>query len=141
MSRRKLILLIAGLLFFLLFYVASQSQRVQNLRYLLQPETEDEVVLAFAVSLRLNDPIAYKVADLSLSNRIDDWMETNQVRKCDRRIDLWGGRGVDGIHDIYFSCYLEDGSRFNFLVIDIVVEEQEDSFRVVDWGSAIGLIE
>ena len=91
----------------------------------------------FAFALRLNDSIAYELSDPSLWPRIDQWMEEHEAQTCVRVPDeQFPGGGNKEHSDVWFYCYLEKG-EYRFNVLDIIIEEQEGNFYVVDWGEVI----
>lgn len=101
-------------------------------------QSATDVSESFAKALRLNDHIAYELADPNLWPRIDQWMETHHVQNCMRIPDeqFTGGTDTEGNHTELFYCYVNEG-EYEFDIYDIQIEEQEDGFRVINWGEIV----
>jgi hypothetical protein len=130
--KRVLILILFSLAFYLLVAVLldSLSEEYFISDALYRRDSPSNVAYAFFTALRLNHEVAYEVTAPELWPRVDEWMETHQVREC----EWWGltgeysGVGVsDGEYDtygIFFMC------NYFFEVDDIKVKDG----LVVDWG-------
>jgi hypothetical protein len=89
---------------------------------------------SFARALRLNDPVAYEWSDPALWPKIDEWMATNKVRECEKIPDeQFTGGYANGTYDELFYCLTAQG-WYRFDVYDMVIEETEAGYRVMNWG-------
>lgn len=104
----------------------------------LRERSAIDVSESFAKALRLNDSIAYELADPDLWPRIDQWMETHQVQNCIKVPDeqFTGGIGVNGNHTELFYCFVAEG-EYEFDVYDVQIEETDGTYRVIDWGKVV----
>jgi hypothetical protein len=141
MNKRLRIFIPAGLsiisLILVLWLNATLTEEFFESGYLNDRNAPGDLATAFAIALRLNQESAYEMADPILWPRLDNWMETHEVRKCELRgllgeyliLGPEGGsdRGVE-IYEVFFYC------DYSFGVADIVVIDGQ----VVDWGEIIG---
>ena len=137
MKRKNLVLLLIGLVMILGFlsYITFPYLWKPNIK---SEETPFDIAYEFATALRLNDPVAYELSDSELWPRLDQWMEMHEVPKCIQEFDeqFIGGTRVDGKHDINYRCRLANG-RYQFEVLNIHVEKQEDILKIVDWSEDV----
>ena len=106
------------------------SPIVQDYQLIHHRDTEDELVFAFAVSLRNNDPAAYDMIDPSLKPRLDDWMYIHRGTKCTNRADtVFAGKGTIKGSIVILDCAGKN-KWLHFSVDNIVVEDM----KIIDWG-------
>lgn len=94
------------------------------------PETESDLASNFAYGLSINQPVIYNWVNPDLIPRLDEWMNTHQIRKCTHEYD-WFFSGLDenDNYDVSFGCFGENG-RIRMEVDNIVIKDM----KVVDWG-------
>lgn len=137
MYKKRFVYVAIGVLMVAIIIVCRNT--VESLRpttdeeLLQRRETPYDVAVAFVTALRLNDPIAYELANPTLHTRLDEWFELHQVRRCSRPFDE---ELIDGIRDLRFSisygCFLENNQgSYIFRVNNIIVS---DGKTIQDWG-------
>jgi|SRR6266511_3345129 len=106
------------------------SPVVDDYRWIYDRDTEDDLVSAFATSLRINHPAAYDMIDPTLNPRLDEWMNTHQSLKC-KNIPYFfmNGFGTNQGSKSILSCFGYN-KRIHFEVDDIVIKDT----KVIDWG-------
>ena len=107
------------------------NERFKDFNLLYARGRPFDVAMAFATALRLNNDVAYSVANPDLHPRIEKWMQTHEVRKCSRSNDELIQWGRDVRFTIDFVCSLEGGGQYVFTVNDIIVKNGD---TVVEWG-------
>jgi hypothetical protein len=139
----KKIIKIVLLLFLLVVFACGintwveYSPIVYDYRYIHNRDTEDELVLAFATTLRINHPAAYDMIDPSLKPRLDEWMNKHQSKKCKEiphyfTIEPGTRRGSK----VVSNC-LGNNEWIDFSVDNIVIKDM----KVMEWGKVIEAVE
>jgi hypothetical protein len=92
--------------------------------------TTSDLAIAFAVSLRNNDPAAYDMIDPILKPRLDNWMNVHRGKKCTNWADtVLGGKGTKQGYMVILDCFGEN-KWLSFTVDNIVIKDM----KVIDWG-------
>jgi hypothetical protein len=89
-----------------------------------------ELAFAFSDALRFHYPTAYDMIDPNLKPRLDEWMDTHQIKECEHPDDVTQiSTGTNQGKKITFGCYGYNG-WLTFEVDDIVIKD----LKVIDWG-------
>lgn len=133
MSRNRILpitLSIGLVLIFGAYIWAQDSPLIQDYLLIHHRGTEADIALAFAVSLRNNDPAAYELIDPSLKSRLDDWIHEHRGKRCTNLADtVLLGKGTVQGYQVVLECFGENKWLY-FEIDNIVVKDM----RVMDWG-------
>lgn len=133
MNFRKMLPILLLIVFVLVYGLvawAPNSPLVQDYLLIHCCRTASDLAIAFAVSLRNNDPAAYEMIDPSLEPRLDDWMNVHRGKRCTNLADtVLGGKGTKEGYRVVLDCFGEN-RWLTFKIDNIVINDM----KVIDWG-------